>query len=264
MTTPSSPKMPVLFIGHGSPMNALEENRFSEAWHTLNAVTPTPRAIVVVSAHWETAGACLTANEMPPTIHDFRGFPEALFNMHYPCPGAPELARQIQELAAEQEISLDQHWGLDHGSWSVLVHLYPDATIPVLQLSLDTNRSPADHYRLAQALAPLRDQGMLFIGSGNIVHNIERWLRYPDGPFDWARDFNRHVCRAVETRDHDALLHYSRWQPEASLAVPTDEHYLPLVYCLGISAEEDRILFSDFGESDMESCSMTSIAWIAA
>lgn len=251
--------MPVLFIGHGSPMNALEQNQFTRDWQQLNASTPTPAAIICISAHWLTHGSFITAMAEPPTIHDFGGFPPQLFEQQYSCPGDPELAQRIIDHVTLTAIAPDHQWGLDHGSWVVLKHLYPDASIPVLQLSIDLQQSTEFHYRLAQQLSALREQNILIIGSGNIVHNIQKWISDPSGPFDWARDFNDRVSEAIQANNIEALIHYQHWQPEAADAVPTPEHYLPLIYALGLRREQDTIEFSKFDTDTLESCCMVSL-----
>lgn len=227
------PRHPALFIGHGSPMNAIEENAYSSCWRQLGRELPTPRAILCVSAHWETSGTKVTSMAQPRTIHDFYAFPPQLYAMNYPAPGSPELAARVVELLGADNVALDGEWGLDHGTWAVLCHLYPQANIPVVQLSLDRSKSAAEHYALAQRLAPLRDEGVLILGSGNLVHNLGR-LRWDDGaaPYPWATEFDRQAAALISAGDHAALIDYPRLGEAARLAIPTAEHYLPLLYTL--------------------------------
>lgn len=240
----STTRAPALFLAHGSPMNAILDNRYSRAWGALGADLPRPRAILAVSAHFQSRGVAVTAMEQPRTIHDFGGFPPALYQMQYPAPGSPELAQRVAQLLAPQAVYLDrEHWGLDHGSWSVLVHLFPEANIPVVQLSLDVHKTPAEHYQLAQALRPLRDEGVMIIGFGNIVHNLYRVVREDHAPaYPWAERFNTAVRSALERGDHAALCNWQALDPEAALSVPTDEHYLPLLYAAAVQ-DSDAISF---------------------
>ncbi len=253
MTAP----LPVLFVGHGSPMNAIEDTPFRRAWTELGAALPRPRAILCVSAHWETRGVALTASERPETIHDFGGFPQALFDVRYPAPGAPWLAKRAAELLADTRPVLDPTRGLDHGAWGMLVALYPQADVPVVQLSLDVNRTPAQHYALAQALGPLRDEGVLVVASGDIVHNLRAAdFRRPEAP-DWAVRFDKRALELVQARDHAALIDYPALGPDAMKAIPTPEHYLPLLYALALQrpGEEARV----FNEAVFAAISMTSL-----
>ncbi len=240
--------MPVVFFGHGSPMNAILDNVHTRAWNELGACLPPPRAILSISAHWLTRGSAVTAIEHPPTIHDFGGFPDALFAVRYPAPGAPALARRVSAALAPRPVVLDTDWGLDHGTWSVLVHAYPKADVPVVQLSIDIRSSPAELVELGRALAPLRREGVLVMASGNVVHNLRamRW-QDPAPAYDWALRFENWVRQALEDRDFDALVAYETKGPEARLAVPTPEHYLPLLYCLGLTEEGDAISFPTQG-----------------
>lgn len=257
-------RQPVFFLAHGSPINALEDNYFVADWHHLHKGTPTPDAIVVFSAHWHVPGTRITGNKKPPTIHDFGGFPPALYQQQYPCPGSPALADNIAGTLMQQgfSASVDNSWGLDHGSWSLLTHLYPEADIPVLQISLDADQHDLmHHYRLGQALREYRDQGVLFIGSGNIVHNIRKWMTAgADDPIDWAVDFDQAIASAIEKRDISTLAHYHTL-PYASEAVPTVEHYLPLLYVMGLSDESDSLHFSDFGFADLSTACSRSLRW---
>lgn len=228
--------MPALFVGHGSPMNALEHNRFTEAWHAIGRSVPRPRAILAVSAHWMTSVPTVTAMEQPRTIDDFWGFPPELSAVRYPAPGSPELAAEVAELVAPTPVGLDTHeWGLDHGTWSVLVHMFPDADIPVVQLSLATSFAAADHIALGAALNPLRERGVLVVGSGNVVHNLRRidWST-PDGAFDWAVSFDEAARHLMTSRPAD-IAELAR-HPAYGAAVPTDEHLLPLYYLAGMAA----------------------------
>lgn len=235
-------KMPALFVGHGSPMNALEDNEFSREWAEVGASLPTPKAILCVSAHWETASPRVTAMALPRTIHDFRGFPDALFSLRYPAPGAPELAHHLLAMGLDAELRLDHDWGLDHGTWCVLCRMFPRAEIPVLQLSLARNREPEFHFNLGAALRPLRDEGVLIVGSGNIVHNLST-LVWRDAAFDWAVVFDAEIARRIVGGDLDGVVHWDTVGPAARLAVPTAEHFLPLLYVLGVKDPEDAVAF---------------------
>ena len=257
----STQRMPALFVGHGSPMNALADNRYTRALRKQAQQFPRPAAVLCVSAHWYTQGTAVTAMPKPKTIHDFGGFPQALFDVQYPAPGDPRLAAKVQSLLAPMDVPADFSWGLDHGAWQVLVHLYPEADIPVIQLSIDARQPPRFHYDLGRRLAPLRDVGVLLLGSGNIVHNLRRMQRVDDAPaYDWAARFAAAVRTAVLTRDHDSLINYERWGDDAQLSVPTPEHYLPLLYVLGAqSATDSAQVFVegiDNGSLDMMSFSV--------
>jgi 4,5-DOPA dioxygenase extradiol len=237
-------RMPVIFFGHGTPMNTLARNRYTEAWRRLGESVRRPRAILCVSAHWYTHGTGVTAMERPETIHDFYGFPQALFDVQYPAPGDPALAARVRDLLQPVDVDLDLTWGLDHGTWSVLVHAFPDADVPVVQLSIDGMQPPRFHYELGRRLAPLRDEGVLVIGSGNVVHNLRVLDRRDDAPgFDWAVRFNDHVRNALAARDHDALIDYAAGGEDAALAVPTPEHYLPLLYIAALQGDDEPISF---------------------
>jgi 4,5-DOPA dioxygenase extradiol len=238
-------RMPVIFFGHGSPMNTLARNQYTEAWRRLGAGVPKPKAILAVSAHWLTRGTAVTATVNPRTIHDFGGFPQALFDVQYPAPGDPELAARVCALLAPVQVHLDQKWGLDHGTWSVLAHAYPDADIPVVQLSMDGTKPAAFHYETAKRLAPLRREGVLIVGSGNVVHNLMLMRGGGGGfAFDWAKRFNENVRHALLTRNHPALIEYERMGEDAHLSVPTPEHYLPLLYIAALQAEDETITFA--------------------
>jgi 4,5-DOPA dioxygenase extradiol len=236
--------MPVVFFGHGSPMNALEHNDVTRVWRQIGAEMPRPKAILCVSAHWETHGSAVTAMEQPRTIHDFGGFPPALFAMQYAAPGSPALAERVRALLLPDAALADHGWGLDHGTWSVLVHAYPAADIPVVQLSLDVALDGAGHYALARRLRALRDEGVLVIGSGNVVHNLRRmeWSAHALAQ-PWATRFDAWVRARIEARDHDALMVCASEGADARLAVPTAEHYLPLLYCLALQDDGDSVAF---------------------
>jgi 4,5-DOPA dioxygenase extradiol len=232
--------MPVAFFGHGSPMNALGRNRYTEAWRAAAQSMPRPRAIVAVSAHWYTRGTSVTANDRQETIHDFGGFPQALFDIEYPAPGDPALAARVRELLAPVAVQLDHSWGLDHGTWSVLLHAYPAADVPVIQLSMDGTQPHSFHYEVAARLAPLREEGVLIAGFGNVVHNLRLMKRREsEPPYDWAQRFEQRVREALLARDHDGLVHFDRWGEEARLSAPTPEHYLPLLYTIGLQREDE-------------------------
>jgi len=240
-------KMPVLFIGHGSPMNGIEDNAFSKTWAKLGAEIPKPKAVLVVSAHWLTKGTHITAMEAPKTIHDFGGFPQALFDVQYPAPGSPELALETSKLIASTSVGLDHDWGLDHGTWTVVRHMYPNADIPVLQLSIDYSKPPLYHYDLAKELAALRKKGVLIIGSGNMVHNLRMvaWdkLDEPEFGYDWAQEINQIFKEKIVAGDVQSLIHYERLGSAAQLAIPTPDHYYPLLYTLGLQDKTDTIDF---------------------
>lgn len=240
-------KMPVLFIGHGSPMNAIEDNIFSQRWQQMGKEIPTPKAVVVVSAHWLTKGTMVTAMPNPKTIHDFGGFPQALFDVQYPAPGSPELATEIQKLITNPAVELDHDWGLDHGTWSVVKHMYPDADIPVLQLSIDYYKPAAYHYELAKQLLALRKKGVLIIGSGNMVHNLRMvaWdkLNEPEYGFDWALEMNDIFKNKISNGFHKELIQYEKLNKAATLAIPTPDHYYPLLYILALQTDNDKVEF---------------------
>jgi 4,5-DOPA dioxygenase extradiol len=237
-------RMPVIFFGHGSPMNTLARNQYTEAWRRLGATASKPKAILAVSAHWFTRGTAVTAMARPKTIHDFGGFPQALFDVQYPAPGDPALAARVCDLLAPTPVQLDQSWGLDHGTWSVLVHAFPDAGIPVVQLSMDATKPARFHYDIGKQLAPLRDEDVLIVGSGNVVHNLMLMRRGEGAPaFDWARRFNEMVRDALASGKHSALIDFERMGEDARLSVPTPEHYLPLLYIAALQAEGETMAF---------------------
>jgi len=239
--------MPVLFIGHGSPMNGIEDTEFSRRWTQMAKEIPTPKAVLVVSAHWFTKGTKITAMDFPKTIHDFGGFPKELFDVQYPSPGNPTLAKETADLLHSTHVELDHDWGLDHGAWTVVRHMYPDANIPVLQLSIDYTNGPQYHYDLAKELNKLRKKGVLIIGSGNMVHNLRMvaWdkLSDPEYGYDWAKDINQKFKNLILAGDHKPLINYSSLGKEALLAIPTPEHYLPLMYTLGVKSDTETVSF---------------------
>jgi 4,5-DOPA dioxygenase extradiol len=233
--------MPAVFIGHGSPMNTFAHNGYTQAWREFGRTALRPAAILAVSAHWYEPGTAVTAMPKPQTIHDFGGFPQALFDFKYPAPGNPGLAQRVREVLAPLAVRADDKWGLDHGTWSVLAHVYPQADIPVVQLSIDSTQPPAFHYDLGKRLAPLRDEGILIAGSGNVVHNLGRLNWKDDAPaFDWATRFSDAVRERVGKRDHQLLVDYAGLGADARLSVPTPEHYLPLLYILGLQDPGER------------------------
>jgi len=243
-------RMPVLFLGHGSPMNAIEENEFVEGFRKTGREIPRPRAILCISAHWETRGTQVTAMEQPKTIHDFGGFPRKLFEVEYPAPGDPKLAREIINHFDDGKVLPDDSWGLDHGTWSVVRHLYPKADIPVIQLSLDYKMTPAQHYGLAKELFWLRNKGVLIIGSGNMVHNLRlaAWDKLTDAGygFDWAFEAGLKMKQFIRNGDHASLISYRNQGEAFNLAVPTPEHFLPLLYTLALQGKDDAIsVFND-------------------
>ena len=243
-------KMPVLFLGHGSPMNAIEENEFVQGFRNISKQIEKPKAILVVSAHWETRGTFVTAMDMPPTIHDFGGFPQELFDVQYPAPGSPQLAQLTKEIITSTEVHLDDKWGLDHGAWSVIKHLYPDADVPVIQMSIDYTQPPAYHYQLAKQLSSLRNKGVLIVGSGNIVHNLRMvaWqhLNTAGYAYDWAKLADETMKSYIRDGNHTALIEYYKQGKEFQLAIPTPEHYIPMLYALGLQEKNESLdIFND-------------------
>jgi 4,5-DOPA dioxygenase extradiol len=239
-------RMPVLFLGHGTPMNAIEENEFVAGFRRMERSLPAPKAILCISAHWETRGTYVTAMKMPPTIHDFGGFPEELFNVQYPAPGNPELATELQNIATKTQVYSDFSWGLDHGAWSVIKHLYPGAGIPVVQMSLDYLQTPMFHYELASELSILRNKGILVIGSGNMVHNLSvlAWNRLNENyGYDWAIEAAEKMKTFISNNDHKQLINFRSHGKPFELAVPSPEHYLPLLYVLGMKQDNEKIEF---------------------
>lgn len=250
--------MPVLFIGHGSPMNAVEENDFTRGWQKSVESIRKPKAIVVISAHWETRGTFVTAMEKPRTIHDFYGFPQTLFDVRYPASGSAETANMVAENANGNPIGFDENWGLDHGAWSVLVHMFPNAEIPVVQLSLDYNRSPKEHFELAKELAFLRERDVLIIGSGNVVHNLRLVNFRSKSGDDWATVANEIFKDLIASGRYDDLFEYEKLGRAATLAVPTAEHFLPLLYALALQKKDEKIeIFNDAVE--LGAIAMTSV-----
>ena len=254
--------MPVLFIGHGSPMNGIEDNEFSRRWAQMATEIQTPKAVLVVSAHWFTKGTQITAMDFPKTIHDFGGFPKELFAVQYPAPGNPLLAKETVELIHSAKVELDHDWGLDHGTWTVVRHMYPDAKIPVLQLSIDYTKGARYHYDLAKELYELRKKGVLIIGSGNMVHNLRMvaWdkMNEPGYGYDWALQMNDKFKSLITTGDYKPLINYESLGKEALLAIPTPEHYLPLLYTLGLKGNKDKIAFFN-DKAVAGSLTMTSV-----
>jgi 4,5-DOPA dioxygenase extradiol len=249
--------MPALFIGHGSPMNAIEDNANTRAWREAGRQLPRPRAILCVSAHWETQGAAICSATQPQTIHDFYGFPQPLFDVRYPAPGAPELAQRVAELVTSAPVRATTQWGLDHGAWSVLRIMYPQADIPVAQLSLDRTQAGPFHLELGRQLAPLRDEGVLILGSGNIVHNLRLFDFHDPTPADWALRADALVRDRIAAGDTAALAAWHTLGPDVALAVPTAEHYLPLLYVLG--ARRDGEAVTVFNTNVTSALSMTSL-----
>lgn len=257
-------KHPVLFIGHGSPMNGIEDNEFSRTWTKYGKEIPKPKAVLVISAHWLTKGTHITAMEHPKTIHDFGGFPQALFDVQYPAPGNPSLAEATSKLVTSTTVGLDHDWGLDHGTWSVVKHMYPDADIPVLQLSIDYNQPPQYHYDLAKQLKSLRNKGVLIIGSGNMVHNLRMisWEKMQEANygFDWAIEMNTIFKEKISKSDFQSLINYEKLGPAAKLAIPTPDHYYPLLYAMALQDDKDEISF--FNDKMVGgSLNMTSVKW---
>jgi 4,5-DOPA dioxygenase extradiol len=237
--------MPAIFFGHGNPLNALQQNDWTRGWATIGQSIPRPRAIVCVSAHWYLPATLVTGMTQPRTIHDFGGFPRELYQVQYRAPGAPDVAQRIQELLAPLPVELDQSWGLDHGTWSVLVHVYPDADVPVVQLSIDETQPASFHFELGKRLEPLRDEGILIVGSGNLVHNLHTyaWGRHSPEPYDWAVRFEEKAKELMVAGDVEPLVDYESLGRDAVLAIPTPDHYLPLLYVLGARRENDAISF---------------------
>jgi 4,5-DOPA dioxygenase extradiol len=256
-----SEKMPVLFVGHGSPMNAIGENEFALSWRNMAKSIPVPKAILCISAHWETRGTFVTAMLKPKTIHDFGGFPPELYNVQYPAMGSPELADDIKKNVSETDIGLDEKWGLDHGSWSVIRQMYPQANIPVVELSLDYLKTPRDHYELAGELRMFRNMGVLIIGSGNMVHNLGMvaWNHAsdPEYGFDWAIQANDTFKKLILSGNHSDLIDYKNLGREVQLAVPTPDHYLPMLYSLALREKDESLSFFN-DKAIMGSLTMTS------
>jgi len=239
-------RMPAIFFGHGNPLNALLRNQYTEAWSNLGNSVPRPKAMLCISAHWYLPGTAVTAMERPRTIHDFGGFPRELYEVQYPAPGSPELARQVRDLLAPVSVELDEtSWGLDHGTWSVLCHVFPNADIPVVQLSIDDTQPPEFHYELGKRLSPLRDEGVLIVGSGNLVHNLHTyaWGRHNVEPFDWAVRFEKIARDLLAKGEYAPLVDYESLGRDALLSAPTPDHYLPLLYVIGSSRPGAEVSF---------------------
>lgn len=257
-------KLPVLFIGHGSPMNGIQDNEFSRTWSRFGKEIPKPKAVLVVSAHWLTNGTHITAMPQPKTIHDFGGFPQALFDVQYPAKGHPELAKFTTSLITSTKVGLDHDWGLDHGTWTIVRHMYPNADIPVLQLSIDYNKPAQYHFELAKELYSLRSKGVLIIGSGNMVHNLSMvaWdkLNEPEYGYDWAVEMNELFKEKISNRDFKSLIDYEKLNSAAKLAIPSPDHYYPLLYASALQDSKDEISF--FNDKAVGgSLTMTSVKW---
>ncbi len=254
-------KMPMLFIGHGSPMNAIEENEFVQGIRNVSSELPKPKAILVISAHWETRGTHVTAMEQPKTIHDFGGFPKALYEVQYPAPGMPLLAEKIQKQINTTDVYLDDKWGLDHGTWTVIKHMYPLAEIPVIQLSLDYYKTPQEHYELAKQLNEMRNNGVLIVGSGNLVHNLGmiHWSKLNENyGYDWAIEANNKMKELILDGNHKDLINYTKLGKEFNLSIPSAEHFLPLLYILALQNKKEKVSFFN-DETVGGSLSMTSM-----
>lgn len=252
--------MPAIFFGHGNPMNALLKNDYTKGWAKIGASLPRPKAILCVSAHWYLPATLVTAMERPRTIHDFGGLPRELFEVQYPAPGSPELAERVVELLSPVSVGLDNRWGFDHGAWSVLCHVFPDADVPIVQLSIDESQPAGFHYELAKNLATLRDEGVLIVGSGNVVHNLHAyaWGKTDIPPIDWAVNFERLVRECASSGNHEPLINYESLGRDAKMSAPTPDHYLPLLYVLAQQTENETVGFPVEG-FDGGSISMLSI-----
>jgi 4,5-DOPA dioxygenase extradiol len=235
-------KMPVLFVGHGNPMNVIEDNEFSRAWETAGKTLPRPKAIICISAHWVTRGTLVTAVDRPRTIYDFYGFPPEMYEIRYDAPGAPDLAAQLRRVIKKTEVRPDLEWGLDHGTWTVLKRMFPQADVPVIQLSLDATREAGFHYELGRQLKELREEGVLIIGSGNIVHNL-RMARFDESAYTWAVEFDQRIAQWITQNEHDPIVHYEKGDQAAALAINTAEHYVPLLYSLALKDEDEPVSF---------------------
>lgn len=236
--------MPAIFVGHGNPMNAISQNSYTAGWAAIGESIPRPRAVLSVSAHWYIPGCAVTVSQMPRTIHDFGGFPPELYAAQYPAPGSPELARRVKDLLSPLEVALDESWGLDHGTWSVLTHIFPRADIPVVQLAIDERQPPLFHHELGKRLAPLREEGVLVVGSGNLVHNLHyAWGKDGVHAYDWAVRFEQRVREILLAGDDAPLVAYEGLGRDALLSVPTPDHYLPLLYILGLRRDDEPVSF---------------------
>jgi 4,5-DOPA dioxygenase extradiol len=252
--------LPAIFFGHGNPMNAVAHNSYTAAWRRIGLQMPKPKAILSISAHWFVPGTGITVSTSPRTIHDFGGFPRELYQVQYPAPGDPELAKRVQNLLQPLAVAMDHSWGLDHGTWSVLRHAYPDADVPVVQLSIDETRPAAFHFQLGQKLAPLREEGVLIAGSGNLVHNLHAYAcgRHAPDPYDWVVRFEQRAKDLMLGGENSPLIAYEELGPDALLSIPTPDHYLPLLYVLGVRQSSDAIAFPVEG-FDGGSISMLSV-----
>jgi len=237
--------LPAVFFGHGNPMNAVTHNNYTEAWQRIGEETTKPKAILSISAHWYVPETGVTVSKAPRTIHDFGGFPQELFQVQYPAPGDPALARRVQKLLSPLDVKLDNSWGLDHGTWSVLRHVYPAADIPVVQLSLDKTKPASFHFEIGKKLAPLREEGVMIVGSGNLVHNLHTyaWGRHPRAPYDWAVRFESTVRQMILAGENKPLINYEMLGKDAALSIPTPDHYLPLLYVLAARQSNENIRF---------------------
>lgn len=237
--------LPTFFIGHGNPMYALQHNKYTTGWAEIGKSTPTPKAILVVSAHWYVPGTGVTLSAHPRTIHDFGGFPRELFEVQYPAPGSPTLARRIQQLLSPTSVKLDESWGLDHGTWAILKHIYPQAQIPVVQLAIDRNQPGSFHWEIGRRLAPLRNEGILLIGSGNLVHNLRsyKWGQDQSEPYDWAVRFEKSVRDMLTAGETQPLLNHEKLGRDAQLSIPTPDHYWPLLYVLGARQRDEKLTY---------------------
>jgi 4,5-DOPA dioxygenase extradiol len=255
-----SERQPAIFFGHGNPMNAVEHNAYTQAWSTMGSGLRTPKSVLSISAHWYVPGTFVTADQQPRTIHDFGGFPKPLYEFSYPAPGDPALAQRVQALLKPLAVSADEPWGLDHGTWSVLCHVFPKADVPIVQLSIDERQPPQFHYDIGKRLAPLREEGVLVIGSGNVVHNLEAyaWGRHPTEPFDWALRFEAKARELLRAGTDGPLVDYESLGPDALLSIPTPDHYLPLLYIIALRQQGESIAFPVEGV-DGGSVSMLSI-----
>jgi 4,5-DOPA dioxygenase extradiol len=238
-------RMPAIFFGHGNPMNAIENNKYTQAWRAIGERMPRPKGVVAISAHWYLPGTLVTAMDHPRTIHDFGGFPRPLYEVRYPAPGDRDLAMRIQDLLAPAVVEPDEQWGLDHGTWSVLCHVFPNADVPVVQLSIDEKQPAEFHYEIGKSLAELRDEEILIMGSGNLIHNLHAyaWGRHPVEPFDWAVRFEKQARALLLDHQHEPLVQYETLGRDAMLSAPTPDHYLPLLYVMGASTPDDVVTF---------------------
>ncbi len=252
--------MPVLFLGHGNPMNTLLDNKYTRAWDEMGRTLPRPKVILSISAHWFNSGTAVTAMPFPQTIHDFGGFPQELYEIEYPAPGAPDFAAQLRKVITSVDVVADMNWGLDHGTWSVLRHLYPDADVPVVQLSIDKTQPAIFHYRIGREISVLRNEGVLIVGSGNLVHNLYEysWDQRAANPYEWALRFETEVRSLLKKGDDDTLVAYEKMGRDAQLSIPTPDHYFPFIYTLGARSKNDAISFPVEG-FDGGSVSMLSV-----